>query len=87
MTPTSGSRPSDACTIIDAALAEAGASLADVVRTRMFLVDGADADAVGLAHARAFGTVRPAATMVVVAALLDARWRVEIEAEAVVTGP
>jgi enamine deaminase RidA (YjgF/YER057c/UK114 family) len=68
--------------IIEAALVDAGASLADVVRTRLFLVDASDADAVGRAHARAFGAVRPAATMVVVAALLDARWRVEIEAEA-----
>lgn len=73
--------------IIDAALAEAGASLGDVARTRMFLVDAADADAVGRAHAQVFGAVRPAATMVVVAALLDARWRVEIEAEAVVSAP
>jgi enamine deaminase RidA (YjgF/YER057c/UK114 family) len=72
--------------IIAAALAEAGASLADVVRTRMLLVDPADADAVSAAHARALGDVRPAATMVVVAALLDPRWRVEIEAEAVVAG-
>lgn len=68
--------------IIEAALVEAGAGLDDVVRTRMFLVDGGDADAVGRAHRAAFGAVRPAATMVIVAALLDARWRVEIEAEA-----
>ena len=72
--------------IIAAALAEAGAGMADVVRTRMLLVDAADADAVATAHARAFAGVRPAATMVVVAALLDPRWRVEIEAEAVVAG-
>ena len=72
--------------IIAAALAEAGASLADVVRTRILLVDAADAEAVAAAHARALGDVRPAATMVVVAALLDPRWRVEIEAEAVVAG-
>jgi enamine deaminase RidA (YjgF/YER057c/UK114 family) len=72
--------------IIAAALAEAGATMADVVRTRMLLVDPADADAVSSAHARALGDVRPAATMVVVAALLDPRWRVEIEAEAVVAG-
>jgi enamine deaminase RidA (YjgF/YER057c/UK114 family) len=69
--------------IIDAALTDAGASLADVVRTRTFLIDAADADAVGRAHQRAFGAVRPASTMVVVAALLDTRWRVEIEAEAI----
>ena len=72
--------------IIEAALVDAGAALADVVRTRMFLVDAADADAVGRAHARALGAVRPAATMIVVAALLDARWRVEIEAEAILPG-
>lgn len=72
--------------IIAAALAEAGAAMADVVRTRMLLVDPADADAVSAAHARALGDVRPAATMVVVAALLDPRWRVEIEAEAVIGG-
>lgn len=72
--------------IIAAALGEAGASLADVVRTRVYLTRTADADAVGAAHAEAFGAVRPAATMVVVAALLDARWRVEVEAEAVVGG-
>jgi enamine deaminase RidA (YjgF/YER057c/UK114 family) len=50
----------------------------------MYLLDAADADAVGRAHAVAFGAVRPAATMVVVAGLLDPRWRVEIEAEALV---
>jgi enamine deaminase RidA (YjgF/YER057c/UK114 family) len=50
----------------------------------MFLVDVADADAVSAAHAAAFGETRPAATMVVVAALLDPRWHVEIEAEAIV---
>lgn len=70
--------------IIAAALAHAGASTEQVVRTRMFLTDAAYADAVGRAHGAVFGTVRPAATMVVVAALLDPRWKVEIEAEAVV---
>jgi enamine deaminase RidA (YjgF/YER057c/UK114 family) len=85
--PDAGKQAERCLQIIDAALAEAGASLGDVVRTRVFLVDAADADAVGVAHAHAFGAVRPAATMVVVAALLDARWRVEIEAEAVVAGP
>jgi hypothetical protein len=55
-----------------------------VVRTRMFLVDPADADSVGAVHGAVFGDVRPAATMIAVSALLDPRWRVEIEAEAVV---
>ncbi len=68
--------------IIDTALTEAGSSLAQVVRTRMFLTDADDAQAVGRAHGEVFGDVRPAATMVVVKALLDARWKVEIEAEA-----
>lgn len=70
--------------IIAGALAEAGADPADVVRTRMYLVDAGDAGAVGAAHHELFGDIGPAATMVVVAALVDSRWRVEIEAEAVV---
>ena len=69
--------------IIVAALAEAGASPADVVRTRMYLVDRADAGAVGDSHRRAVGEAAPAATMILVAGFLDPRWRVEIEAEAV----
>lgn len=86
-----GSCPPDAETqarrcleILAAALADAGAELADVVRTRMFVTDLADADAVGRVHGAVFGDVRPAATMVVVAGLLDPRWKVEIEAEAIV---
>lgn len=72
--------------IVEAALREAGGGLGDVVRTRMFIVDPADADAVGEAHGEVFAGVRPAATMVVVAGLLDPRWKVEIEAEAQVAG-
>lgn len=86
-----GSCPDDAAVqtrrcleIIEAALTEAGASIGDVVRTRMFLCDPADADAVGDAHGAVFGEIRPASTMAVVAALLDPRWKVEIEAEAVI---
>jgi enamine deaminase RidA (YjgF/YER057c/UK114 family) len=71
--------------IIAAALAELGASLDDVVRTRVYLADAAAAEAVGRAHARAVGHVAPASTMVIVA-LLDERWLVEIDADAVVTG-
>ncbi len=66
------------------ALAELGASLDGVVRTRMFIVDPADADEVGRAHRDVFGEARPAATMVVVAGLLDPAWRVELEVEAIV---
>jgi enamine deaminase RidA (YjgF/YER057c/UK114 family) len=69
--------------IIVAALAEAGASPEDVVRTRMFLTDPGDGDAVGRAHGKVFGAIRPAATMVAVNALLRPEWKVEIEAEAV----
>jgi enamine deaminase RidA (YjgF/YER057c/UK114 family) len=69
--------------IIGAALADAGASFADVVRTRMYITDPAHADAIGEAHGEVFGDIRPASTMVVVAALLDERWHVELEAEAV----
>jgi enamine deaminase RidA (YjgF/YER057c/UK114 family) len=65
------------------ALRDLGASLDDVVRTRMYLLDADDWDAVGRAHSACFDAVRPAATMVVVAGLLDPRWRVEIELEAV----
>ena len=72
--------------IIGEALAEAGADLATVVRTRMYLTDPAAADAVSAEHGRLFANVRPAATMVVVAGLLDARWKVEIEAEALIVG-
>ena len=70
--------------IILGALTAAGATAADVLRTRTYLVSADDWEAVGRAHGRVFRDVRPASTMVVVAALLDPRWRVEIEAEAII---
>ncbi len=69
--------------IIAEALLEAGASLDDVVRTRAFLVRADDWREVGRAHGEFFADVRPASTMLVVAALLDPRWLVELEAHAV----
>ncbi|MCM3925227.1 RidA family protein [Frankia sp. AiPs1] len=70
--------------LIGAALAQAGASLHDVIRTRMYLTGTQHAAAVGAVHRELFATIRPAATMVVVAGLLDQRWVVEVEVEAVI---
>lgn len=70
--------------IILTAIEELGGSAADVVRTRMYIVDTADADAVGAVHGEFFAEIRPAATMVVVKALLREEWLVEIEIEALV---
>jgi enamine deaminase RidA (YjgF/YER057c/UK114 family) len=66
------------------ALAQAGATLGHVVRTRMFLTHVEDWEAVGRVHGEFLRTVRPAATMVVVAALLNPAWRIEIEFDAVI---
>lgn len=71
--------------IAAAALDELGATAGDVVRTRMYVTDASYADAVGAAHARAVGAASPAATMVVVAGLIDPRWKVEVELAAVVS--
>lgn len=65
------------------ALEELGGSVADVIRTRQYVVDAADGDAIGAVHGEVFGDVGPASTMVVVAGLLDPRWKVEIELDAV----
>src|SRR6478736_1183539 len=67
-----------------AALEELGGRVEDVVRTRQYVVTAEVADAVGAVHGEVFADVHPASTMVVVAGLLDARWLVEVEIDAVV---
>jgi enamine deaminase RidA (YjgF/YER057c/UK114 family) len=69
--------------IIEQALREAGATLDDVVRTRIYITDAVHIDQVGRAQGEAFARARPATTGIVTA-LLDPRWLVEIEAEAVI---
>jgi enamine deaminase RidA (YjgF/YER057c/UK114 family) len=71
---------------IASALERVGASLADVIRTRVYLVDGAHFDAFARAHGEAFGDVRPVNTTVVVAELADARMLIEIEVDAWLPG-
>ena len=80
--PDAGVQAARCLEIIEAAIRELGGTLADVVRTRMMIVDREDQDPVGTAHQAAFGDAPPASTMVVVAGLLDPKWKVEIEAEA-----
>ena len=73
------------CELIIAAIEDLGGTAKDVVRTRMLLTDFADQDAVGAVHARYFGEAKPTATMAGVAWLCGADWKVEIEAEALVS--
>lgn len=73
-----------ALAIVTDALTEAGADPADVVRTRAFVTDADDWEAIGRAHGETFGAARPAMTLVEVAALVDPRLCVEFEATAVV---
>jgi enamine deaminase RidA (YjgF/YER057c/UK114 family) len=70
--------------IIHEALRESGATLADIVRTRVFLVDSAHGAAVAQVHGEVFGDSRPASGFIVVKGFLDPRWLVEIEADAIV---
>ena len=82
--PAPGQQALRCMEIIITALEEAGARAHHVTRTRMYITDPADSEAVGRVHAEVFGDARPAATMVVVAGLLDPRWKVEVEAEALI---
>jgi enamine deaminase RidA (YjgF/YER057c/UK114 family) len=80
--PSAAAQASAAFGIALDAMAALGASASDVVRTRMYITDRAFADEVGQVHGSLFGSVRPAATMVVVAGLIDASLLVEVEVEA-----
>lgn len=69
---------------IEAALGEAGASLTDVVRTRIYLAPGADWEAVCRVHGQYFGEIRPANTLLYIQALVGEQYLVEMEAEAII---
>lgn len=84
--PDPGVQARRALEIIGDALGQLGASFADVVRTRLYVVNADDFLAVAEAHGEVFAEVRPACSGLVVAALLDPRWKVEIEVDAIVAG-
>jgi len=82
----SAAEQTDQClTIIAGVLKEAGTSFEHVVRTRMYLTDREDWEAVARVHGKFFSIIRPAATMVIVSGLIDPRWKVEIEVDALIT--
>lgn len=81
-----GAQTTQALRIIEAALKKLGASMRDVVRTRIYVTNIADWEAIGAAHGAFFRHVRPAATMIEVSRLIDPALLVEIEAEAIVGG-
>lgn len=92
--PDGSTTPGDAaaqaarcCDLIVEAIEQLGGKASDVVRTRMLLTDFDEQDAVGEVHARYFGKARPAATMAGVAWLCRKEWKVEIEAEAMISPP
>lgn len=70
--------------IVEKALMEAGGSLSDVVRTRVFLTDRSDVHAVERLHGELFSEIRPANTMLVVSGLMNPHWKVEVEVDAVI---
>jgi len=82
----SAAEQTDQClTIIAGILKTAGTSFEHVVRTRMFITDREDWEAVARVHGKFFSIVRPAATMVIVSGFIDPRWKVEIEVDALIT--
>lgn len=81
--PDPGAQTRRCMEIMLGALAEVGGSPRDVIRTRMFITSRSHADVIGAAHGEVFSEIRPASTMVVVSALLDPRWFVEMELDAV----
>ena len=91
--PDGGESPADAygqakrcLEIVVGALQEAGATVDDVVRTRCFLTDLEEWEDVARAHGEVFAAVRPASTFVGVGSFIEPRWKVEIEADAIVDG-
>jgi enamine deaminase RidA (YjgF/YER057c/UK114 family) len=89
--PDGGEPPGDAygqakrcLEIVVAALQEAGATVDDVVRTRCFLTDLGEWEGVARAHGEVFGDVRPASSFVEIGSFIEPRWKVEIEADAIV---